>query len=350
MIHQLDGAIHRHGGDVHLVLVDGRKRAHGIPARQQNQRRAGKQRKDQTKVLASDPELREERQEDAVLVRNHRDALIGGGGINHVALRMDAALRHAGRPAGVVQRSDIIESCRWQRRWSRNRGQCRQQVRCTGNRDARTRNRLRNGNRRICRHNIRKARHDDFAQLGLAPHLIDRRRELIERNDHFCIGVVQFIGEFECTRERADRDVDRAELENAEEHDVKLRTIRQEHCNAIALANAFGLQQCREAIALLIEIGISRHVTVENHRRPLWPVLRPGTQILGQRDLAMRVMRLARNALRPVLLPQGMKLRQIILFSEARGHILRPSCRLKLNVSGASWSDRALRASTRRAC
>lgn len=119
--------------------------------------------------------------------------------------------------------------------------------------------------------------------------------------------------------------MDRTELENAKEHDVELRTIRKEHRNAIAFAHALGLQQSRETIALLIEIGIGGDMAVENHRWPLRPLLCPGTQIFGQRDLAVRVLWRARDPFWPRLVPQRVQLLHVFFFTEARGHSRLPS-------------------------
>ncbi len=50
--------------------------------------------------------------------------------------------------------------------------------------------------------------------------------------------------------------MDGAELEDAEEYDMELRAVRQEHCDTVALADALLHQQRCEAITLRVEFGI----------------------------------------------------------------------------------------------
>ena len=114
--------------------------------------------------------------------------------------------------------------------------------------------------------------------------------------------------------------MDRTQFKDTEEHNVKLRTVWKKHGDAIALAHALRLQEGCEPVALLIEIGIGRHMAVENHRRSLRPPFRPGTQIFGKRDLAVRILRHSRDSLWPCLAPEGVQLLQIFFFVQARGH------------------------------
>lgn len=324
MVHQLHRSVDRHRGDRNLVLVDRGHRADGIPARQQNQRRAGKQRKDQAKVLTGNPELRKERQEHAALVRQDRDAVIGGGGIDHVAMGVNAALGHAGGAAGVVERSDLIEAGRRQRRRRGHRGKRRQQIGRACGRDARRADRFRRGKCRRRRQDIGKAGDDDLAQPHLAPHLLDDGDELVQCHDYVGLGIVELVGQLERARQRADGDMDRAELQDAEEHDVKLRAVRQEDGDAIALAHALGLQQCREAVALPVEIGVGGDVPVEDHRRTLRAPPRPGAQIFRQRSFAVQIVRRTRQALRPRLVPQPAQGGEVVLLVEGRAHDVFP--------------------------
>ncbi len=64
---------------------------------------------------------------------------------------------------------------------------------------------------------------------------------------------LSLVRQLERARQRADRDMDRAELQDAEEHDVELRAVWQEHSDAVALAHALGREQRREAVALPVE-------------------------------------------------------------------------------------------------
>jgi hypothetical protein len=105
-----------------------------------------------------------------------------------------------------------------------------------------------------------------------------------------------------------------AELQDAEEYDVKLRRVRQEDPHAIAFAYAFCSQQRGKAIALFIEVGISRDMPVKDHCRFVRLQLCPDAQIFAERRLAVRIVRLPRRAGRPRFLPKRVKPFEIVVF------------------------------------
>ena len=106
------------------------------------------------------------------------------------------------------------------------------------------------------------------------------------------LGVVELVGEFEGARQRADRT-------HGPRRASECRRTPMWNCgqfgrktgDAVALAHALRLQQCREAITLAVELSIGGDMPVsKDHGRPRRALLRPGAQIFRQGNFAMKIV------------------------------------------------------------
>ena len=142
-------------------------------------------------------------------------------------------------------------------------------------------------------------------------YLANQMGELIVRDDNARACIVELVGQFRPREHRIDRHVHAARLEDAEEADVELRTVRQEDGDPVALSRAEPGEHGRETVAQPVEFAIGRRAPVEQDGRLVGLAARPVAQIFGERLPAQRKDRLPWHARRPELALQCAHMREI---------------------------------------
>ncbi|MCY1225734.1 hypothetical protein D9M72_379390 [compost metagenome] len=326
VVHQLDRVVHHHEGAVDTIALDRGHHRHRIPARQQHHGRAAEDRIDQPEVLARDPEHRQEIQHHVVgafrqplRIDTAGERVRSRRGVDHVALRVHAALGQAGGAAGVVQCGQRVHVDRGQR-GRLGVAQCLQQVdgACHGQRgrvEARWQRQL--GLRRQHRAGTGGV---DGAQPRLRAHRHQQRRKLVLHDDGGGAGIVQLIDQLLFLEERVDRHIHRAQLQDAVEDHVELRAVAHHHRHPVARAHAAALEQRGAALGQVVEFGVGHGGAVPDQRGVVRALARPRAQVIAQRGLAMGVDRCVGQAGGPDLAMPGFQVLEERLFV----HLLSP--------------------------
>ncbi|MCY1296433.1 hypothetical protein D9M70_458190 [compost metagenome] len=298
MVHQLDGVVDHQEGAVDAVALDRGHHRHRVPARQQHERGAAEDRADQPQVLAGDPEHRQEVehhlvgafcQAAGVGAAGHR--VRGRRGVDHVALRMHAALGQAGGAAGVVEGGERVHVDRRQVPCGLGLAQCLQQV---GGAFYRYRRRIQPGRQRqrgLVRQHRARTGGVDGAQPRLRAHRHQQRRQLVLHDDGGGAGIVQLVGQLVFLEQRVDRDVDRAQFQDPVENHVELRAVAHHHRDPVARADAIGLEQRGAALGQVVQLGIGHGGAVPHQRGMAGTLARPRAQVVAQRRFAVRIGR-----------------------------------------------------------
>ena len=298
MLHERHRAVHQQHRAIGPLGMDGLHVAEGVPAREQNARRAGKRGKNQPEVLTGNPEQRVEVDRRVAGLERTIGRARRRGRVEHVALRMDASLRQARGPAGVVEGGDGVEV------GSDPPGlpgpfQGDQEVVGIG-RAGRSGHGFRHVEGGLLRNQGPDAGPVHLPDAGLALDRTHERDQCMVRDDERRLGVVELVRELVRLEHRVDGYVNRTRLEDAEESHRELRAVAEKHRHGVARADSFLLEQRREPVAEPIHLG-ERHdpavVVVERRVRGLGG---PVPEMVGQRDLAERVVRLPGHAGRPV--------------------------------------------------
>ena len=112
-------------------------------------------------------------------------------------------------------------------------------------------------------------------ERGFGPHVAHQRHEPIQRNDGARRRIGERMHQLDALRQRADRHIHRTQLQDAEEHRIELRTVRQEHRYPVARANAMLREQGSKAVREIVELGERRVMPVEVDGRLVWRGARP---------------------------------------------------------------------------
>ena len=300
MVQHLHGVVHQQVGVADTIKLHRLQPGIGVPAAEQDHGGAGIDREDQAHVLAGDPEQRDEADRDVVVPDAHGDRQGGGGGVEHVALGVHAALGHAGGAAGVVQRGRGIEV---DVHTGRGRGHGIDRRHQVGRARARLHGfhqHRRKRQRRLGRQEVAQAGGEDLPDPGFSKNLLHHRVQLIQGHDRHGAAVLQLIGQLVLLEHRIDRHMDRAELQQAEKDDVELRAVLQVDGNRVPLADALGRQQRRETIARAVQFRVADAAAVIDDRRLVRLLRGPPAQILAERRVAEGLVQGFRQAGRPV--------------------------------------------------
>ena len=278
----------------------------GVPAGEVDERRSGQDRVDQPE-LAGDPEARHVGHGTDVAGRGagaqiHHPAR--GAGMQHVALRVHAPLRHPGGAAGVVDAGQVVEAHGGTRKVGAVVGQQRRQLEGAGTGARRLLQQLRERQAGRAREVVGEAGDDHRLEVGFVPRCLDQRIEPIHRHQDSGVGVDQLVAQFVLLEHRVHRHVHATELEDAVEHDEVLRTVVEQHRHAVSAYQPARLQEGGEPVAGLVELGVGEPIAVVDDAGLVGCRARRVPQMLGHRDLAEWVADLAWHTGGPGLLDQ----------------------------------------------